>query len=213
MDDKVQFWRDTSLITKDAGNVKSARVALQPKLGVTKPLKSMNGKVVEGHIEATKVMSKKMNDLSQTVQHQQSRIAELEAELKKVGDTMVPKSDMDDIIAENQHLKAELEESNELLRECQDALEASLVQDNPTATEQELRSIISQQTQTIEQLENRLMESTFNTTENDKPPSRKRGYSELQAALDEALEENEWLHKRIALLDEFPDKKPTSTDT
>ncbi|KAJ1658951.1 hypothetical protein IWQ61_001889 [Dispira simplex] len=157
-------------------------------------------------------MSKKMNELSQTVQHQQSRIVELEAELKKVGDTMVPKSDMDDIIAENLQLKAELEESNELLRECQEALEAGLVEENTITAEQELRTIISQQAQTIQQLENRLVETIFNTTEKDKSQSRRRGYSELQAALDEALEENEWLHKRVALLDQSPDKKPTSMD-
>ncbi|KAJ1977247.1 hypothetical protein H4R34_003653 [Dimargaris verticillata] len=210
MEERLRLWRETKTTAKqvqlDAHPTKSARTALQVKAVVNIPSTMVPKKfAADKSSEQVKALTKKVSDLTATTQQQQSRILDLEARLHTVTDTMVPKDDMDAIVSENLRLQQELEEQNALLSECQEALEATEQHVPMDGTMGELSRKVAEQDCLIRQLEDKILVLSFpSDCSTDRPntkPSRKRSYEELQSAFDEVVEENERLHKRIAVLE------------
>ncbi|KAJ1981876.1 54S ribosomal protein L8, mitochondrial [Dimargaris xerosporica] len=210
MEERLRLWRETKTTAKqvqpDAHPAKSARTALQVKAVANIPSTMASKKFATDKTgEQVKALTKKVSDLTATTQQQHSRILDLEARLHAVADTMVPKEDMDAIVSENLRLQQELEEQNALLVECQEALEATEQPVSADGSIGDLSRKVAEQECLIRQLEDKVMILSFPPDiGSDGPtakPNRKRSYEELQSAFDEVVEENERLHKRIAVLE------------
>ncbi|KAJ1929014.1 hypothetical protein IWQ60_001557 [Tieghemiomyces parasiticus] len=228
MEERLKLWREqksgqtklTSGRTADkkpmaAAVSKIGRPTLQPKNQTARPMPGnpVMGKPADKVTKPadTSAMTKRITELNHTVQHQQTRIQGLEAELQRLTDTLVPRADLEDLAAAHSQLQAEFADTNDLLAECRLALEATLgdpAEDADTPTAAELQAVITEQAQRIEDLESQLLQASWQpiTGESLVAPelgSRKRGYDELQSALEETIEENERLYKRVATLESY----------
>ncbi|KAJ1992639.1 hypothetical protein H4R33_000965 [Dimargaris cristalligena] len=206
MDDKLKLWRESKGVGRPTAIPvsKTARptATLQSKNLPSHPTtmqKTFLGKPQDKSLDSQRNSTRKSNDYSATtIQHQQARIQELEAELQRMTSTMAPQADLDDLVNQNLALATELEETNSLLRECQEVLEAHA---DAAPDNADLQTLIAEQAQTIERLEAHILEASFRPDLSLTIPNRKRSYEELQSALDEVIDENERLHKRISILE------------